>query len=105
MDERIDGAQVSKFVRFSPELDAKLMRAVTGDTSRIGWHMTYCGAGARPVALALRLLGHGALRLRVLERVDGLPLGGGVDPEQRASIALGPAQDSDVSLITRALEL
>jgi hypothetical protein len=105
VDERINSAQVSKFVRFSPELDAKLMRAVTGDTSRIGWHMSYCGAGARSVPIALRLLGHGVLTLRLLERVDGLPLGSNGDPEQRASVMLGPTQDSCVSLITRALEL
>jgi Peptidase family M28 len=105
VDERIDGAPVSKFVRFSPELDAKLMRAVTGDTSRLGWHMTQCGAAARPVALGLRLRGRGALVLRLLERVDGLPLSPFTGPSANAGLTLGPAQDSDVSLVSRTLEL
>ncbi len=105
VNERIDGAPVSELVRFSPELDAKLMRAVTGDTSRLGWHMTYCGAGVRSVTLALRLLGRGALALRLLERVDGLPPSPVASPSRAAGPAHGSAQDSDISLVSRSLEL
>jgi Peptidase family M28 len=105
VDERIDGLLVQKFVRFSPELDAKLMRVATGDTSRPGWHMMHCGAGERPVALRLRLAGRGDLVLRLVELVDGLPESDHPVPGSDATLATGRAQGSDISRVSRLLRL
>jgi hypothetical protein len=103
VDEQIDGAPVPKFVRFSPELDARLMRIFTGDTSRLGWHMMHCGAGERPVAVGIRLAGPGELSLRLVEHVDGLPGAAAQVPQGDAALAVGRAQGSDVSLVSRLL--
>ncbi|MEP7053375.1 MAG: hypothetical protein ABJB12_23630, partial [Pseudomonadota bacterium] len=86
-------------------LDAKLMRAVTGDTTRPGWHLLQCGSRNRPITVKLSLLGHGPIRLRFVERVDGLPAHSGDPATARSQAAPGPAQDSDVSLLSRAIEL
>jgi hypothetical protein len=105
VDQQIDGAPIPKFVRFSPELDAKLMRIFTGDTSRLGWHMMHCGAGERPVAVKLRLAGPAELLLRLVEHVAGLPEGAGQLPRGDTALAVGRAQASDVSLVSRSLRL
>ena len=81
-------------VRFSPELDAKLMRAVLGDSSRPVFRMEHCGAPPEGVTLVFAVTG--PVRIRIVDRRDGLDL-----PPRPAGT--GPSQGSDVMLVARTV--
>jgi hypothetical protein len=90
----IDGHPVQAIVRFSPELDAKLARAVFGDTSRPVFRMAHCGAP--PDGVTLVFAASGPVRLRIVERHPDLDL-----PPRPATT--GPSQGSDVLLVSRTV--
>jgi hypothetical protein len=91
-----------RFVRFSPELDARLLRLLTGDRNRTGWHLRHCGAQGAPVAIELTIDGGTPAVLHLVEERYGLPDQPPLAPRDASS---GPLQASDVTLSARQLVL
>ena len=70
---RIDDADVVDVVRFSPEMDAKIVYFFTGGANPSSWVMEYCGAEESGFKLELFSPKGKPVSLRIYEYVDGLP--------------------------------
>jgi hypothetical protein len=95
---RLGGEDVRELVRFSRETDEKLWRLLSGDDTPHVWRASYCGLDADGVDVELFTHAGTSLRLRVVEISDGLPDGTLVP----RGPAFYPAQESDVTLVSRA---
>jgi hypothetical protein len=92
---RVDDMDVVDVVRFSPEIDEKIVRLYTGGRSQSGWVMEYCGADESGFKLELFSPRGKRVRLRILEYADGLP---GPPLAPRGGGESYPASDSDVTV-------
>ncbi|MGC4119039.1 MAG: hypothetical protein QM765_31625 [Myxococcales bacterium] len=98
--ESVNGKPVPDLVRFSPELDARLMRLLTGDRSPALWKAKYCGPPGTDLRFVVQAPAGEKVPVRLVESFDGLPPGAG----QRGA-GLVPTMGGDVSLVARRLRL
>ncbi len=95
---------VSELTRFSPELDATLLRLVSGDHSRQVFQFYHCGFARDGVALHVTTEAPGTIDLRLVEELPGLPAVAGIARAPRP-VHLRPAQKSDVMLLSRGFRM
>ncbi len=98
----VNGQLVADVVRFSPELDEKLMRLYSGGRRQAVWVAEYCGSGGEPLKLDLFSEAGKPVRLRIMEVADGLP---GAPLGPRTSSDGYPAADSDQTDIMTDVKL
>ena len=68
---RVDDRDVETLIRFSPDLDEKLMRLWSGPGPQAGWVMQHCGSAK--IKLDLFVPKGQPIKLRIIETKDGLP--------------------------------
>jgi hypothetical protein len=95
-ETRVNGKKVVEIVRFSPELDEKLVRLWTGGARQSDWVMEYCGADETGFRLDLFSPAGRPVKLRIHETSDGLP---DPPPVPRVPSEAYPAADSDVTTV------
>jgi hypothetical protein len=98
---RVNDKPVPELVRFSAELDDKIVRFFAPAGHQAGWVMEYCGMGTTPFKVDLFSVGSKALRLRIIETSDGLP-GPALTPRGPDTY---PDADSDVTEVTSGVTL
>jgi hypothetical protein len=98
----INGRATRRFVRFSPELEARLLRLLSADQNRPGWHLRHCAARGNPVTIDVAIAGTEPAVLHLVEERSGLPDEPRLLPREPPPSAL---QASDVTLCARLIRL
>jgi len=98
----IDDRPVVDVVRFSPEIDEKLLRLYTGGAHQAGWVAEYCGAGDESFKIDLYSAAGKPVKLRMAEITDGLP---GPPLRPRSATDGYPDSTSDQTSIMQDLKL
>ncbi|HEY3452048.1 MAG TPA: M28 family peptidase [Myxococcales bacterium] len=94
----VQGKPVPDLVRFSAELDARLMRLVSQDRSPPLWKMKHCGPGGEELRVVVDAPSGERVPVRLVEEFDGLP-----PLTERRADGLVPAMGGDVTLVARRL--
>ena len=102
VDVRIDDKSVVDVIRFSPEMDERLLRFFTGGAAASAWVMEYCGADVSGFKLEVSWPRGRPVKLRVIEYADGLP---GPPLRARTSSDGYPSIESDVTMTTTDVKL
>ena len=93
---RVNDKDVTDVVRFSPELDEKIVRLFAGPGEQSSWVMEYCGADEKGFKVDLFSAPGVPVKLRIIEITDGLP---GPPLKPRAPSDGYPDPESDITMV------